>query len=210
MKWLLIAIAAVLIFWLFRPRPPVWIYPGVWAHATFGNVNQRDLALDLRSWGEWLDHWGKVVVRLDGTDNEVEFRKCRYKNRSDVLVFRYRNADATRKYFDQVRGRFDAGKVDYELEFTKKLRKPSAIAVAMHAADPLMPVTAIRLLIVAFGIPAESGASFTVEFCGSIRPLGDAPRVALSRESYPKPYLAGVLLGYAIGRVRGVLAGRKR
>ena len=93
-----------------------------------------DLALEevgplVRSWAPWLEERGRIVVRQAQTDAEVELRKHRYSTRPDAIIFRVRNADATRKHFTAIRRALDAAGVPYELTTTRKRSEPRAIEV---------------------------------------------------------------------------------
>lgn len=119
--------------------------------AVYRNLALGDLQPFLRSWGVWLGNRGEILVRHERADGTVQFRKQLYKRRPNAIVFRYRNADDSRRNFPVVRAAFEEAKIVYELELTRRTRRPRAMAVALDARDILMPAAALRLIDTGFG-----------------------------------------------------------
>jgi hypothetical protein len=151
----------------------------------------------VRSWGEWLEERGRIIVQF--ADTEVEFRKKRYKSRPDLLVFRVRNAVGMRKHFDRVRDAFDASALHYELERTTKRRDPRAIAVRLAMPDMFTPVAGVRLVDAAFRAFSPEG-----EFSGDIWCEGRMR----SGVDVPSTELIPWCQAHRLGRVVGARLGR--
>src|SRR5215475_13890902 len=79
--------------------------------AVYRNLSLADLQPFLRSWGVWLGDRGEILVRHERTGPIVHFRKCTYRRRRNVLLFRYRNADESRRSFSIVRAALEASGV---------------------------------------------------------------------------------------------------
>lgn len=190
MLWLLLVFVCLLVLLVLWVQLGIRsVQPAVYPLSTVAEAEPY-----LRSWGQWLEERGKIVVQHTGSGAEVEFRKHRYKTRPDVLVFRYRNADATRASFAEVQSCFDSDGVEYHMEHTKKQRRPRALAVALDPADVFTPVAAVRLLSLALGADAEVRV-----FCqGRIRGASDRPAVALIPPT--RGQKAGFRIGRSIGR----------
>ena len=134
----------------------------------------------LRSWGQWLDERGRIVVRDVVTQAEFEFRKFRYATRPDQLVFRFRNADSTRPFFANLRAVLDRERVEYELELTPKTKQPRAIAVALDPSEVFSPLVAVGLAKQALAaIGGDPQRRIQVRADGRLRRAPDVPSVAL-------------------------------
>src|SRR5262249_51092250 len=124
------------------------------------NLSLPDLQPFLRSWAIWLGNRGEILVRHEGTNLIVHFRKRTYKHRHNVLFFRYPNVDERRGSFPIVHAALEAAGVPYEIERTRGTRKPRALVVALDPADVLMPAAATRLVdtvFTALGVGATPG-----------------------------------------------------
>ena len=150
----------------------------------------------IRSWGQWLDERGRIVVRHSVSGVEAEFRKRRYRRRKDVLLFRFRNADANWGTFEEVRARFHTEGVAHELERTQKQNRPRALVVALDPDDVFTPVAAVRLLNVALSA-ADSKLHVYCE--GRLRSGKDIPLVAMLPRT--TAHRAGFEFGSRIGRL---------
>jgi hypothetical protein len=154
----------------------------------------------IRSWGRWLDDRGRIVVRHPPSGVEIEFRKRRYRSRPDVLLFRYRNDQAGRKYFACVKSAFDSAGISYDLELTPKLHRPRAVVVALDPRDVFTPIGASRLVMVAFGSEDDRPVAGLQVFCeGRMRREIEEPTVDLI--AYQQARRAGFRFGYRIGRL---------
>ena len=177
-----------------------WI---VWASRpiVYDVVSPAEIAPFIRSWGQWLDERGRIVVRHPASGGEVEFRKRRYRARPGLLHFRCRNVDAGRKIFERVRADFDAAGIAYGMELTPRRGAPRALAVPLDAGDALTPKMAERLVAVAFG----AGADRLLLYCeGRMRRDGGRPPADLI--PHTEGYRAGHRLGTLLGRVSRRLA----
>ena len=186
-----------------RPAPPSWptrriagVAPGcrVWGYLS-------DLSFDaviehVRNWGVWLEDGGCIRVANPVSGADVEFRKRVYKTRPDLLIFRFRNADATRASFATVRSRFDARKLPYAVELTPKRKRPRALAVQLRVDDVLVGQAAGNLIRVA--LDADRPAALHLACAGTFRSMLDAPSVPLLRQS--RAFTAGFALGRAAVR----------
>ena len=150
----------------------------------------------VRSWGQWLEQ-GRIMVRNPTNEATVEFRKFRYKTRPDALVYRYRNADATRHSFNAVRDRLGAQRVVYELERTQKRQQPRALAIRFDSDDVFTPAAAARLLHLTFGDPLPE---LLVSCVGRFRLSPDAPTVKIIPST--RAGRSGFSLGLVLGRLR--------
>jgi hypothetical protein len=154
----------------------------------------------LKSWGEWMDERARVVVKHLGTQAEFEFRKRRYKERPDAIVFRFRNADSARRYFARVRQRFDVEGLPYELELTKKRKQPRALAITLDVADMFSPLVGVRIIsVITEELDAIAPGPLQAWLAGSIRRGEDSPSVDLVPPT--QGYQSGFSFGYRIGRL---------
>ena len=65
--------------------------------AVYRDLGLTDLEPFLRSWGVWLANRGEILIRHEGAAPIVHFCKRTYRRRPNVLFFRYRNADESRR-----------------------------------------------------------------------------------------------------------------
>jgi hypothetical protein len=166
----------------------------------YDKLSLADVAPLIRSWGPWLAERGRIVARHADSDAEVEFRKRRYSSQPDVLMFRVRNADASKHHFPAIRRAFDASATQYELELTAKRRGPRAIAVALVAEDVHTPAAACNLLALTFSAVGAVGNGFRIHSEGQMRQAPDAPSVPLA--PWRRDYAAGFRFGALLGRAR--------
>jgi len=150
----------------------------------------------VRSWGQWLGEGGRIVVRHPLSGSEAELRKRRFKTRPDVLLFRYRNADANCGTFDEIRARFHREGITHELERTRKRNRVRALVVELDPDDVFTPTAAARLLDVTLS-PAPSHLQVFCE--GRIRSEADVPATALIPPT--QAHRAGHEVGARIGRL---------
>jgi hypothetical protein len=167
--------------------------------AVYRNLGLGDLQPFLRSWGIWLGDRANILIGHERATGTVQFRKHVYKGRANTLVFRYRNADDSRAGFPAVRTALDRANVDYELELTKRTRRPRAVAVTLNARDVLTPAAAIRLVDTAFGALGASTPEFFVWCEGRLQAAPDSDGIALI------PHIAARRAGFRIGVVVGRL-----
>lgn len=153
----------------------------------------------IRSWGQWLDERGRIVLRDPLTGGEFEFRKFRFATRPDELVFRFRNSDTTRPFFSDVREHMDREGVSYELELTPKRKQPRALSVSLDATDVLTPLKAVALArrsLDAMG--AGTDGKLQVWIDGRLREAPDVPKVALVNTS--ESNRQSFAFGHEVGR----------
>lgn len=154
----------------------------------------------IRSWGRWLDDRGRIVVRHPPSTVEIEFRKRRYRTRPDTIFFRYRNADAGRKYFARVKSAFDSAGISYDVELTPKLHRPRALVVTLDLREVFTPIVASRLVAIAFGCEEDRPVASLQVFCeGRMRQEIEEPTVGLI--SYQQAGRAGFRLGRRFGQL---------
>jgi hypothetical protein len=172
--------------------------------AVYRNLSLTDLEPFLRSWGAWLGNRGEILVRHEGVEPIVHFRKCTYKRRRNVLLFRYRNADESRRTFSVVRAALEGARVDYEVELTHRTRQPRALVVALDPGDVLMPAAATRLIDTVFtALHVGTTPGFLVWSEGRFQARPDRENVPLIAPSGGQR--AGFRMGVALGRlVRGI------
>ena len=173
-------------------------------------VSEADAHTALRSWSYWLDDKGKIQLGLTGTDNYVELRKRRWKNRPDRLVLRCRNSDSTRKYFAAVRGLFDEAGVDYSLELTKKRKSPRALEVTLDPYDPLTAQMALNLARRAFSVTESEDQTFDLSCNGKLRvdaanaPIGFFRPEGSGPPAYELGLRAGRVAREVVDRIGGI------
>jgi hypothetical protein len=168
--------------------------------AVYRNLSLADLEPFLRSWGAWLGNRAEILVRHENADPTVHFRKHLYKRRRNILVFRYRNADDSRRSFPVIRAAFDAARVDYELELTRRTRQPRALTVALDPGDVFMPAAASRLIGIVFGaLDAGTTPGFLVWCEGRFQATPDRANVPLI--PHIAAHRAGFRMGIALGRL---------
>jgi hypothetical protein len=69
----------------------------------------------LSSWGSAVATGGRILVRQPGTNGSVVFIKRHYKGVGGQLVFRYRNADESRRHFENVKSALGAAGIAFEV-----------------------------------------------------------------------------------------------
>jgi len=197
MIWLyLILVAGVLIALLIA-----WAQFNLWGNrpALYECASPAEIEGYIRSWGQWLDDRGRIVVRHPPSTVEIEFRKRRYRRRPDTILFRYRNAYAGRKFFDRVKTAFDSANISYDVELTPKLHRPRALIVPLDPREVFTPKVASRLVAVAFGCEEDRPVAGLQIFCeGRMRQETEEPTVDLI--SYRQAHRAGFRLGRRLGR----------
>lgn len=165
-----------------------------------------------RSWVYHLDDRGVMYVAYSGASAFVELRKRRWKTRPDVLLFRYRNADATRTSFIAVRDRFASDGVQYQIALTRKTRRPRALEVRLDPYDPHMPRVALNLAVRALGDAPTDPPSYDVWCAGKVRDdTTEAPmplEYPLKVRRQDKAYDLGFRIGATVRRV--ISGGRGR
>jgi len=171
----------------------------------YENLAVQDLATYVRSWAPWLADRSRIVVGHTRTDAAIELRKHRFATEPDKIVFRVRNADANRKYFQTIQGALDNARVPYDVELTPKRRQPRAIAVALPADDVHTPAAAIKLVERAFDAVGAREPSFHVYCEGQMRNAPDTPTVPLIpwRQDHAGGYRLGETIGRAVKRILG-------
>jgi len=176
--------------------------------AVYHNLSLADLDPFLRSWAVWLGNRGEILVGHERADPIVHFRKRTYKRRPNVLFFRFRNADESRRSFPGVRAALDAARVDYDLERTRRTRQPRALVVALDPGDVLMPAAAIRLIDIVFGaLQAGTTPGFLIWSEGPFQAVPDRENVPLVAPIAARR--AGFRMGVALGRIlRAILLPR--
>ena len=172
--------------------------------AVYRNLSLTDLEPFLRSWGAWLGNRGEMLVRHQGAEPIVHFRKRTYKRRRNVLLFRYRNADESRATFSVVRAALEGARVGYEVELTRRTRQPRALVVALDPGDVWMPTAAMRLIDTVFrALQVDTTSGFLVWSQGRFQAKPDRENVPLIAPSGAQR--AGFRMGVALGRlVRGI------
>ena len=177
----------------------------LWAQrpVVYDKLPLAEVAPLIRSWGPWLAEHARIVVQHHGTEAEVEFRKRRFSTRPDLLLFRVRNADATKAHFPAIRRALETASAQYDVELTKKRRALRAITVALIAEDVHTPAAACRLLSTAFGAVGADGNGFRIHCDGRMRRRPDAPSILLI--PWRHDFAAGFRLGKVIGRLRARL-----
>jgi len=168
--------------------------------AVYRNLSLTDLEPFLRSWGAWLGNRGEMLVRHQGAEPSVHFRKRTYKRRRNVLLFRYRNADESRRSFSVVRAALEGARVDHEVELTRRTRQPRALVVALDPGDVLVPAAAMRLINTVFAaLRVDTTSGFLVWPEGRFQAKPDRENVPLIAPSVARR--AGFRMGVALGRL---------
>jgi hypothetical protein len=156
----------------------------------------------------WLGNRGEILVRHKDVEPIVRFRKCTYRRRPNVLLFRYRNADESRRSFSIARAALEAAGVDHDVELTRRTRQPRALVVTLDPSDVLMPAAATRLLATVFrALQVDAIAGFLIWTEGRFQSKPDRENVPLIAPSNAQR--AGFRMGVALGRlVRAVQLSR--
>jgi len=177
--------------------------------AVYRHLSVADLAPFLRSWAVWLGNRGDIFVGREGTEAIVQFRNRTYRRRPNILFFRYRNADGSRRSFPVVRAALDTAGVDYQLELTPRTRQPRALVVPLDPGDVLMPAAATRLIDIVFGaLPKSTEPGFLIWSVGPFQRTPDREEVPLVAPVVARR--AGFRVGVVLGKiVRAVLLPRR-
>ena len=193
LSYLLVAILAVLVAIVARAQFNLWGS----RPAVYGDLSLDKVVEYVHSWAPWLES-GRIVVTHRDVSAEAELRKRRFASMPDVVVFRVRNADATRRHFQTIRSALDNSGVVYELELTRKTKQARAIAIELVAEDIHTPAAARKLLERIFPAVGASGTSFSVYVDGTMRIAPDVPNVRLI--PWRQDHRTGFRLGAAFGR----------
>jgi hypothetical protein len=187
-----------------------WMYlrARAFAPAVYRDLSLTEIEPFLRSWGVWLGNRGEILVRHKDVEPIVRFLKRTSRRRSNVLLFRYRNADESRGSFSIVRAALETAGVDHEVELTRRTRQPRALVVALDPSDVLMPAVATRLVATVFGaLQVDAIAGFLIWTEGRFQARPDRENVPLIAPSAAQR--AGFRMGVALGRlVRAVQLSR--
>lgn len=138
-------------------------------------VGPDDIQRYLRSWGSAIAQGGRILVRQPDTDRSVMFVIGQYKGSGEQLVFRFRNADGGRKYFDQVQSALADAGISYEVERTPTGRARALVIPFPFGEDPLMLAAAAhatRVALSAMGAPPDGPFELT---CTGSHRQGYAP-----------------------------------
>jgi hypothetical protein len=156
----------------------------------------------LRSWGNAVADGGRIQVRQRGTDRSVVFVKRQFKRGGDRLVFRFRNADAGRRYFEQVESALSNAGISFEMERTPAGR-PRAIVIPFPVGDDPLPLAAgahaARVALAAMGASEEG--PFEMTCTGSHR--SDYVRGSVDAIPWTRGYRAGFSVGQVVNRLFG-------
>jgi hypothetical protein len=153
----------------------------------------------LSSWGSAIAAGGRILVRQPGTDGSVVFIKRRYKRVGEQLVFRYRNADASRRHFENVKSALRAAGIGFEIELTPRGRS-RAILVPFAISDPFMlsgAAHAARIALSAMG--ASNDGIYELQCEGSRRP--DYVQGSVEMIPWTRAHRAGYRVGQFVGRL---------
>jgi hypothetical protein len=155
----------------------------------------------LRSWGGAIADGGRILVRQRNSDRSIAFVKRRYKRSGAHLVFRFRNADDGRKYFDEVESALRKASIGFEMERTPTGRARAIVIPFPLTDDPLTLSAAAhvtRVALTAMGTP-DAGP-----FEMSCTARQDPEYVRGSSEVIPwtRGYRIGVQLAYVLGRFK--------
>jgi hypothetical protein len=169
--------------------------PAVYRHLSLTEVEPF-----LRSWGTWLANRGMILVRHNDAEPTVQFRKHCHGRRGNALVFRYRNADDSRRSFELVCGAFQAAGIVSEFELTRHTRRPRALTVTLDLADVLMPAAAARLIRTVFeALDVHRHAEFLVWCERRMAPVPDRDDIPLLPPTVG--WRTGFHSGFVLGRV---------
>jgi hypothetical protein len=166
-------------------------------------VGPDEIQRYLRSWGSAIAEGGRILVRQPNTDRSVMFVKRQYKRSGEQLVFRFRNADGRRKYFDQVESAFANAGISYEVERTPTGRARALVVPFSFGDDPLTLAAAAhatRVALSAMGTPSDG--PFELTCTGSHRPGHVRGSVGVI------PWTRGHRAGFQLGEVLSRLFGR--
>ncbi len=101
-------------------------------------------------WPPLLRERGDIFVGTSEVPQFIQFRMKRYKSRPSELRFRMRNSDVARPFFPKAVAALEAAGVSFEMELTKKLKRPRAAVVKLPVGDPLLPSAAAHLCRTSF------------------------------------------------------------
>ena len=158
--------------------------------AVYHNLSLVELQPFLRSWGAWLSNRGVIQIGHPKVTGTAQFRKCIYKRQPNTLVFRYRNADDSRRNFPVIQASFDAAKIAYNIELTRSTRKPRALEVVLDPVDVFMPTAATNLIATVFGSLGVQTPNYFIWSEGRVQSSGDRadipmiPNVVAMRAGY--------------------------
>ena len=111
------------------------------------------------AWAPLLEERGDIFVGTKAVPELIQFRKRRFKSRPNELVFRFRNAGRTKRFFDAEVRALEATAVDFKIERTKKRKAARAAIVKLEADGPFLALSAVQLCRITFdaiGVPEEA------------------------------------------------------
>jgi len=173
------------------------LVPGGDAHLSLGGLDRPLVELLLASWFAWLGDRSAITLAPAGEAQAAELRIRRWKTRPDRVLFRWRNADATRASFARVRERFEAERQAVEIELTPKTRQPRAMVIELAADDVFSPAAAVGLAKRAFaaaGLPDTD--RYDLGCTGHVLEQGTLPRRLI-------PPSDALQAGRSVGRILG-------
>jgi hypothetical protein len=176
--------------------------PGGFGDVTFEALSRTEVEHLLRSWFAWLADSSRIHVRPSRSAIEAELQIRRWKAKSDLVYFRWRNSAPTRDVFDRVRGAFQAERPEFGIELTPKTRKPRALTLSTRADDTLAPSWAMALVASAFrhaGLGVVT--SFDLSAMAHALPIGP-PLIPL--EPLDRAFAIGTQVGRAVRRILDV------
>jgi hypothetical protein len=133
-----------------------------------------------------------------GSPLEAEFLIRRWKTRSDLVQFRWRNSAPTRPVFERVCERFSVEYPEATLEWTPKTRRPRALVLSIPAGDVLAPAWSVGLAVSAFRYSGiESVSSFDLEARAHVQ---SSASQEVPLEPVSKAWAAGRKIGAALRR----------
>jgi hypothetical protein len=164
-------------------------------------VRADEMQRYLVSWGRAIAEGGRIQVGQPQSDRSVTFVKRHYKKAGEQLVFRFRNAEDGRRYFEQVESAFSTAIIPFEVERTPTGRR-RAIVIPFPLEDPLMVSAAAhasQVALVAMGAPGEG--PFELKCTGAHRP--DYVRGASDFIPWTRGHRAGFRVAQVLSRLLG-------
>lgn len=172
--------------------------PGRYGSVVYRSLKRLEVEHLLRSWFVWLADKSRIQVAPTSREMAAEFYVRRWKTKPPLVLFRWRNADATRPSFEAVRVAFLRRYPESTIERTPALGKPRALVLSFPLGEVQAPSWALSLAVRAFEAAGETAVD-TFDLRCSARVL-ENPSADVPLEPTDRAWESGYRLGSTLGR----------
>lgn len=192
---MVLGFAIFIVAWMIRVQIVGWALTPI----PYAGLSGEDLQRFIRSWGFYLEDRAYFVVTHREVTGHAQFVRRRYKTKADVVHFRVPFADLPKEQRERVRAAFLQSDVPFSMELTPKQKRDRALKVEFEMDDSLLPVKAVRCILLAFeALGASDPGGYSVCCSGQMKnPDVEGPELIPWRKDFD----AGQRVGAAIRRL---------